>query len=185
MGGQYPPSAQELTNTITNTTPPLLGESERGQTSNIMAVFIAVRQDKRKQSNNLWYGRTYNPNIIDTHGLAQRIQANVSVKESDVYAVLIELAEVMTYEIANSNKIHLDRFGYFYPAVRSTGALTKDDFSVSENIKKGSVKFTPEYTKSADMAAEGKASGLSSRALSGAGFTYKVLNLAETVKPQP
>ena len=76
MGGQYPPSAQELTNTITNTTPPLLGESERGQTSNIMAVFIAVRQDKRKQSNNLWYGRTYNPNIIDTHGLAQRIQAN-------------------------------------------------------------------------------------------------------------
>ena len=41
-----------------------------------MAVFIAVRQDKRKQSNNLWYGRTYNPNIIDTHGLAQRIQAN-------------------------------------------------------------------------------------------------------------
>ena len=34
-----------------------------------MAVFVVIRQDKRKQSNNLWYGRTFNPNIIDTHGL--------------------------------------------------------------------------------------------------------------------
>ena len=27
-----------------------------------MAVFVVIRQDKRKQSNNLWYGRTFNPN---------------------------------------------------------------------------------------------------------------------------
>ena len=119
MGGQYPPSAQELTNTITNTTPPLLGESERGQTSNIMAVFIAVRQDKRKQSNNLWYGRAWHPGVLDTRQLSKRIEANVSVKESDVYAVLIELANVMTYEIQNGNKCKLDRFGYFYPAEHS------------------------------------------------------------------
>ena len=149
-----------------------------------MAVFVVIRQDKRKQSNNLWYGRTFNPNIIDTHGLAQRIQANVSVKESDVYAVLIELAEVMTYELANSNKIHLDRFGYFYPSVTSSGALTKKDWSIKDNLKDCKVKFSPEYTKSAENAAEGKASGLSGRALSN-GFQYRVLDLAEPVAPQP
>jgi predicted histone-like DNA-binding protein len=150
-----------------------------------MAVFLAVRQDKRKTSNNLWYGRTYCPNIIDTHELAKRIEANVSVKESDVYAVLIEMADVMAYEIANSNKIHLERLGYFYPSVRSTGSGTKDDWSIAENIKSGRVRFTPEYTRSAEMASTGKASGLSSRAISGVGFDYKVVDLAERVKPQP
>lgn len=146
-----------------------------------MSVFIAVRQDKRRNSNHLWYGRTYNPNIIDTHALAKRIEANVSVKESDVYAVLIEMADVMAYEIANSNKIHIERLGYFFPSVRSTGSLTKKDWSIADNIKSGRVRFTPEFTRSAENAAPGKASGLSSRAISGTGFDYRVVDLAENV----
>jgi predicted histone-like DNA-binding protein len=150
-----------------------------------MSVFVAVRQDKRKTANNLWYGRTYCPNIIDTHELAKRIEANVSVKESDVYAVLIEMAEVMAYEIANSSKIHLERLGYFYPAVSTSGALTKDEWSIAEHIKSGRVRFTPEYTRSVENAATGKSSGLSSRAISGTGFDYKIIDLAEKVKPKP
>ena len=67
-----------------------------------MAVIVDVYQDKRKQSNNLWYGRAWHPGVLDTRALAKRIEQNVSVKESDVYAVLIELANVMTYELANS-----------------------------------------------------------------------------------
>ena len=85
-----------------------------------MAIFINVYQDKRKNSNKLFYGRAMHPQTIDTRALAKRIEKNVSVKESDVYAVLIELAEVMTYELANSNKVQLDRFGYFYPSITST-----------------------------------------------------------------
>ena len=147
-----------------------------------MSVFVAVRQDKRKNSNKLWYGRSYCPNIIDTHELAKRIEANVSVKESDVYAVLIEMADVMAYEIAHSSKIHLERLGYFYPAVRSSGALTKEEWTVADNIKSGRVRFTPEYTRSVENAAVGKASGLSSRAISGTGFDYKIVDLAESKK---
>ena len=98
--------------------------------------------------------------------------------------MLIELAEVMTYELANSNKIHLDRFGYFYPSITSSGALTKKDWTVKDNLKDCKVKFTPEYTKSAEFAAEDKASGLSGRALSN-GFQYRVLDLAEPAAPQP
>ena len=69
-----------------------------------MAVIVDVYQYKRKQSNNLWYGRAWHPGILNTRELSKRIEANVSVKESDVYAVLIELANVMSYEIANGNK---------------------------------------------------------------------------------
>ena len=84
-----------------------------GKEIKTMAVIVDVYQDKRKTSNNLWYGRAWHPGVLDTRALAKRIEQNVSVKESDVYAVLIELANVMTYEIQNGNKCKLDRFDNF------------------------------------------------------------------------
>ena len=108
-----------------------------------MGIKLNVVQDKRKQSNNLWYGKALMMQTLDTHWLAQRIEQSVSVKESDVYAVLIELANVMNYELSQSNKISLDRFGYFYIGAKTTGALTKDDFSVAENVKGFRINFVP------------------------------------------
>ncbi|MBR4275922.1 MAG: HU family DNA-binding protein [Prevotella sp.] len=131
-----------------------------------MAVFIAVRQDKRKQSNNLWYGRTYNPNIIDTHGLAQRIQANVSVKKSDVYAVLTSLVKVMNRNLANSIKIKIDNFGYFYVSATTSGALAKDEWNVRENLKSVRVRFQPTQTRDgATGAVTGKSIGFGYKAV--------------------
>ena len=142
-----------------------------------MAVIIDVYQDKRKNSNKLFYGRAKCITTIDTRGLAQRIQANVSVKESDVYAVLIELAEVMSYELSNSNKIQLDRFGYFYPSVKTSGALTRDEWTVQDNVKDGTVRFTPFRTQKAE-------GGVTSRALSGTGFKYKVMDFPDGEKKE-
>ena len=140
-----------------------------------MAVIVDVYQDKRKTGNNLWYGRAWHPGILDTRALAKRIEQNVSVKESDVYAVLIELAEVMSYELQSSNKIHLDRFGYFGVSLRSTGALTEADFSIKEHIKNAKCIFTPEYTRTKDVVT-GK-SQLASRALGDVGsFQYVIKN---------
>ena len=140
-----------------------------------MAVIVDVYQDKRKTGNNLWYGRAWHPGILDTRALAKRIEQNVSVKESDVYAVLIELAEVMSYELQSSNKIHLDRFGYFGVSLRSAGALTEADFSIKEHIKNAKCIFTPEYTRTKDVVT-GK-SQLASRALGDVGsFQYVIKN---------
>ena len=145
-----------------------------------MAVIVDVYQDKRKTSNNLWYGRAWHPGILDTRELSKRIEQNVSVKESDVYAVLIELANVMTYEIANGNKCHLDRFGYFGVSLRTTGAGTEADFSIRENIKNAKVIFTPEYTR--DGAGEG--SKLQSRALGSKGdFQFVIKNPVTKTQP--
>ena len=148
-----------------------------------MAIIVDVYQDMRKTSNNLWYGRAWHPGILDTRALAKRIEQNVSVKESDVYAVLIELAQVMTYELQNSNKIHLDRFGYFSVGLRSTGAATQADFEVGENIKNAKCIFTPEYTRTKDPVT-GK-SQLQSRALGDRGsFSYVIKNPVKET-PQP
>ena len=108
-----------------------------------MGIKINVIQDKRKTSNNLWYGKTLMMQTLDTHALAQRIEQNVSVKESDVYAVLIELANVMNYELSQSNKISLDRFGYFSIGARTAGALDSESWSVNEHVKGYHINFTP------------------------------------------
>ncbi len=147
-----------------------------------MAIIVDVYQDMRKTSNNLWYGRAWHPGVLDTRALAQRIEKNVSVKESDVYAVLIELAQVMTYELQNGNKCHLDRFGYFGVSLRSTGAATEKDFSIKDNIKNAKCIFTPEYTKTTN-AVTGK-SQLSSRALGSKGdFDFVIKNPVKETQP--
>ena len=147
-----------------------------------MPVIVDVYQDKRKTGNNLWYGRAWHPGVLDTRALAKRIEKNVSVKESDVYAVLIELAEVMTYEVQNSNKIHLDRFGYFSVGLRSSGALTEKDWAISDNIKNAKCIFTPEYTKTTN-AVTGK-SQLASRALGDMSqFNFVIKNPVQTTNP--
>jgi predicted histone-like DNA-binding protein len=147
-----------------------------------MAIIVDVYQDMRKTSNNLWYGRAWHPGVLDTRALAKRIEQNVSVKESDVYAVLIELAQVMTYELQNGNKCHLDRFGYFGVSLRSTGAATEKDFSIKDNIKNAKCIFTPEYTKTTN-AVTGK-SQLSSRALGSKGdFDFVIKNPVKETQP--
>ena len=124
-----------------------------------MAILVNVLQDKRKNSSHLWYGRAIQPRTIDTQALAERIQANVSVKESDVYAVLIELAEVMKFELANGNKVQLDRFGYFYYGVKSKGSLTAEEWDVSECIKGFRINFVLFNTRSSDGKVTGKSLG--------------------------
>ncbi len=148
-----------------------------------MAIIVDVRQDKRKSGNKLWYGHAWHPQILDTRALAKRVEQNVSVKESDVFAVLIELANVLTYEMQNGTKCSLDRFGYFYPQLRSTGAVTKEDYSITSNIKDTVIKFTPYFTRDKKNAASGKTSGLSSRALD-EGFSY-VLKDKIVQEPEP
>ncbi|MBQ9236614.1 MAG: HU family DNA-binding protein [Prevotella sp.] len=115
-----------------------------------MAIKINVLQDKRKNSNKLWYGRAICSDTIDTAQLAKRIQANVSVKESDVMAVLIELAEVMSTELANGNKVQLDRFGYFWYGIQSSGALDPEEWNVQENLKKFRINFVLFNSRNSD-----------------------------------
>ena len=147
-----------------------------------MAVIVDVYQDMRKTSNNLWYGRAWHPGVLDTRALSKRIEQNVSVKESDVYAVLIELANVMTYELQNGNKCHLDRFGYFSVSLRTNGAATEKDFSIKENIKNAKCIFTPEYTKTTNVVT-GK-SQLASRALGSKGdFDFVIKNPVKPANP--
>ena len=123
----------------TKTTP---GGSER---KIIMGTILYnVYQDNRKNiGTGKFYGRAIHPNVIDSDALAERIQRNCTVKKSDVYAVLIELAEVMKDELQNSNRVKIDNFGTFKINIKSTGAESEDKFTATENIVGARVRFQP------------------------------------------
>ena len=58
-----------------------------------MAIAYKIYQNKNDKSTAFekYYGRLVTAQTISTEGLSKMIQENVSVKESDVYAVLKEL----------------------------------------------------------------------------------------------
>lgn len=151
-----------------------------------MPILVNVYQDKRKSSNNLWYGRALHPLTIDTNALAERIEQNVSVKKSDVYAVLIELANVMTFELSNGNKVQLDNFGYFAYGVRTTGSLTSKEWNTQENVKGFRINFQLFNTRNSEGKVTSKSlNGNSLRAEIYARDGKLVSTIKETTPPTP
>jgi len=109
-----------------------------------MAVQYVTRQDKRKNGNQLWYGRVIHPTTVDLDTIAERIEKNCSMTKGDVKAVLTELVSVMTIELQNSNKVKIDGLGLFYLMIKSSGVENEKDYNAGENIKNVYTRFLPE-----------------------------------------
>lgn len=58
-----------------------------------MSVVYRLTQDNRKQSKTKgkWYARSLHTGVIDIDGLASIMQANCTLKKSDILAVIAEL----------------------------------------------------------------------------------------------
>ena len=108
-----------------------------------MAVLYRIRKDNREGSGNKYYGKAVQLGTVDTNALAEVIQANCTVKKSDVLAVLAELVEVMTQKLQESYIVKLNGFGQFKVGIRTQGAETAEDFTAA-NIKGVKVNFLPE-----------------------------------------
>ena len=96
-----------------------------------------------------WYARAVSTSVINTRQLAEIMQRNCTVKRSDIMAVIEELVETMRDQLQDSKRIKLDGFGSFKIGVRSIGANSAKEFSVSENIKGMRVIFSPERSTDA------------------------------------
>jgi predicted histone-like DNA-binding protein len=111
-----------------------------------MAVLFRLQQDNRKnaQHKGYWYPRTINTGTIETEELASIIQRNCSMKRSDVYAVLIELGEVLQDLLQASHRVRLEGIGSFKIGFSSRGSETPETFSPHKHVKNLHVIFTPE-----------------------------------------
>ncbi len=106
-------------------------------------MYKSTRNDKTA---NKWYARAVHEDTIDLNGLASIMQANCTVKESDILAVLRELVETMTRELQSSKRVKIDGFGTFKIGLSSKGADTAADFKASTNITGTHMLFQPEVT---------------------------------------
>ncbi len=112
-----------------------------------MALKYKMYKSTRNDSTaNKWYARAVHEDTIDLNGLASIMQANCTVKESDILAVLRELVETMTRELQSSKRVKIDGFGTFKIGLTSKGAATASDFKSSTNIIGTHILFQPEVS---------------------------------------
>ena len=91
-----------------------------------------------------WFATAvYDQRFIETDDLANFIQAQASVKKSDVKAVLDELGGAMKHFFELGQKVKLEGIGTFKVGFSSIGAATKDACGAS-NITTRRVLFLPE-----------------------------------------
>ena len=69
-----------------------------------------------------YFAKRVNTGTLDIDDLAQMVQDNVSVKKSDVKAVIEELIDVMKRQMQNGHTCKLNGFGSFYISTRSEHA---------------------------------------------------------------
>ena len=112
-----------------------------------MAVNFKVYQDNRKgNTNGKYYARATYRETVTIKDLATRMQANCTVKHSDIVAVLTEFSEVLKEELLRSNRVKIDGLGTFKVGLSTTGAPSAKEFTVA-NIKGAHILFQPEAAK--------------------------------------
>ena len=99
-----------------------------------MSVVYRLTQDNRKESKTKgkWYARALHTGVIDIEGLANIMQANCTLKKSDILAVIAELVDVMRAQLQNSQKVVLDGLGSFKVGLKTKPADTSTDFYSSK-----------------------------------------------------
>ena len=112
-----------------------------------MAILYKVYQDNRENSltSGQFFARAIHTQAVELEEMAHEIEENVSVKYSDVSAVLIELLNVMNRHLNASERVVLNGFGSFKIGLKTKGSLRKEDFSATKNIVGSRLNFCPEW----------------------------------------
>jgi len=94
-----------------------------------------------------YYAKAVRNTTLTTAEIAETIQENCTVKESDILAVLSELKSVMHRELLAGNAVELDGIGTFSLSLRSASVASVADFNASTDIRGVRIAFSPERRK--------------------------------------
>lgn len=93
-----------------------------------------------------WFARAVQLGTKDTKALAKEVSYCTTLTESDCVNVINSLVNYITDSMQNSYAVKLNGFGTFKITLKSTGAESLDDFSISKNITGKRVNFMPAYS---------------------------------------
>lgn len=115
-----------------------------------MAVNYKIYKSTRRGATmGKYYGRAIHRETVTTKDLAQTMQANCTVKHSDIIAVLTELSEVVKAELQRGNRVKIEGLGTFKIGITTEGAESAKEFTAA-NIKGSHIIFMPELSVDAN-----------------------------------
>lgn len=84
---------------------------------------------------------------VETETIAKDLSKISTVSNSDVQAVLGDIAGVMHTRMSQGKSVHIKGLGYFRYTLDTTGVKSLDDFDFEKQVKAVRVEFIPERTK--------------------------------------
>lgn len=84
---------------------------------------------------------------VGTEVIAKDLSKISTVSNSDVQAVLGDIAGVMHTRMSQGKSVHIKGLGYFRYALTTTGVKTLEEFDFAKQVKAVRVEFIPERTK--------------------------------------
>lgn len=79
---------------------------------------------------------------IDLDGLAELMSDGGTVRQSDTYAVLISLVNVIKRQLKNGKQVRLGGLGTLYISLNSDGFATEDEVTANA-IKRANLRYRP------------------------------------------
>ena len=86
---------------------------------------------------------------METETIAKDLAKISTVSNSDVQAVLGDIAGVMHTRMAQGKSVHIKGLGYFRYVLDTTGVENLEDFDFQKQVKAVRVEFIPERTRTA------------------------------------
>ena len=84
---------------------------------------------------------------VETETIAKDLAKISTVSNSDVQAVLGDIAGVMHARMSQGKSVHIKGLGYFRYTLDTTGVKDLKDFYFSKQVKAVRIEFIPERTK--------------------------------------
>ena len=84
---------------------------------------------------------------VETETIAKDLAKISTVSNSDVQAVLGDIAGVMHTRISQGKSVHIKGLGYFRYVLDTTGVKDLKDFDFEKQVKAVRVEFVPERTR--------------------------------------
>lgn len=84
---------------------------------------------------------------VETETIAKDLAKISTVSNSDVQAVLGDIAGVMHTRMSQGKSVHIKGLGYFRYVLDTKGVASLDDFDFQKQVKAVRVEFIPERSK--------------------------------------
>jgi predicted histone-like DNA-binding protein len=114
----------------------------RRYTMSVHYNVISRRNPKDPTAPDKYYGIVKSLDTYSLHQLAERIAAESSLSEADIYATLTAFLKTLPRVLNEGFIVSLGEFGSFRTSISTEGVEVESDFNVA-NIKKGKIIFAP------------------------------------------